>query len=187
MAASQRVQILTDKSEELSILSEFLRNPNLIEQLKEEVKKLNSLSDSEEQKLSEARNFLKQHNDLSNALEKEKLDFEEKKLSHDREVEYFNSQAQSKAEYLNSLSAELNTRAISQAETEKRHLEERKKLDFDKSEQERKNKEDLAKINADAENVKRNDAINQETKARLDAFENKLKETAAKMQGLVSE
>lgn len=89
MGASQRVQILTDESEKLSLLKAYLDNPSLIKELSEEVIKLNSLTKEQEEKLSQATKFLSEFDQKSkeisdaqelirnerNELEKNKGDF----------------------------------------------------------------------------------------------------------------
>jgi len=78
MATSQRVQILSDKSEEISILAQFLKNPRLIDELAAEVAKLNSLTEVEEARLHESKILIQQRDALAdaNASQKSKMEGE---------------------------------------------------------------------------------------------------------------
>jgi len=64
MVASTKIQSLSDRAEEISILREFLTNPNLCADLAAEVKKLNSLSADEESRHQEAKILIQQRDKL---------------------------------------------------------------------------------------------------------------------------
>lgn len=145
MATSQRVQLLTNKSEEISALVEFLRNPNLILELEAEVKKLNSLTEEEEARLHEAKILIQRKDSLEKEI----------KAKEDQ------------------MAAEATAHA-------NRLLEDRKVVDKYVLDEKAKIADALKELDQ-----KKLDADDRETKLRQ--YENKLKETAAKMKGLVGE
>lgn len=97
MAISQRVQLLSDNAQGVSILAEYLKNPNLVDQLTEDIKKLNALTEQEEQKASAARasiityEGLKKQQDRLDAdkaaHEKTVMDFEQVKSDYAAEIQ----------------------------------------------------------------------------------------------------
>lgn len=60
MVASNTVQILSNKSEEIAALMEFVKNPALADKLAQEVKKLNQLTEDEEKRLHDAQITIQQ-------------------------------------------------------------------------------------------------------------------------------
>ena len=86
MSTSQRVQILTDKSAELNLLTEFLRNPNLIAELSAEVKKLNSLTEAEESKVAEVREMFLNHPSLVRDIEQKTANLNDAIDAHNAQV-----------------------------------------------------------------------------------------------------
>lgn len=145
MVTSTRVQHLSNKSDEITTLMEFINNPNLVTELQEEIKKLNALTGDEEKQHHEAKILIQQRESLIKEI------------------------AQKKAE----MAAELD--------------EHKKGIALDKSELEKHVSETLAAI--DAEHTKLDDrkAAIDDHELRNKQWENKLKETAAKMKGLIGE
>lgn len=64
MTASQRVQILTDNLEGMKLLSQFLANPRLVDDLKKEVIALNKLTEQETGQLEEAKQTIKERDSV---------------------------------------------------------------------------------------------------------------------------
>ncbi len=64
VATSARIQQLTEGSNLLNILSEFLRNPKLIEELEAEEIRLNTLSVEEQKKLHDAQMLVQEYDKL---------------------------------------------------------------------------------------------------------------------------
>lgn len=130
MSASTRVQVLADKAEELSLLAEFLKNPDLITDLQDEIKKLNSLTADEEEKLVQARAELKGYAEKTAALKSERDQLDTDKENHE-------SAARLREERLDLYAAGLAAEATKQIDTaaaldakDKGLSEERKRLDI---------------------------------------------------------
>lgn len=83
MATSQRVQILTDKSQEYELMFEFLKDPRLLDKLKEEVILLNKLSVEEEARLHESRLLMEKKDRLEKDIEEAKRGMEREKADHE--------------------------------------------------------------------------------------------------------
>lgn len=83
MATSQRVQILTDKSQELEVIFEFFKNPKLIDQLKEEVIALNKLTIEEEARLHDARLLMEKKDRLEKDIEDGRRVMAKEKSDHE--------------------------------------------------------------------------------------------------------
>ncbi len=142
MVASTRIQALSNKADEISILREFLTNPNLAAELEAEVKKLNALSDEEESRHQEAKILMQQRDKLA-----AEIPVLQQQISTERGLHEAHLAASKEAfnQWLDSENAKL---AEANAALDKRKEE------------------------ADAEEL------------RLRQKANKLKETAAQMQGL---
>lgn len=142
MVASTRVQMLGNKSDEILVLIEFLKNPKLADQLAEEVVKLNMLTDEQEKQLQEAKLLIQSHATALKSYEELKKTMSDEYDAHIAKMEAerkdFDAQLDSEA---NAMDAEKTLLSEAQAANE-------------------------------AEIV------------RLKQWDNKLKETAAKIQGL---
>lgn len=72
MVASTNIQMLTNASDQVSVITEFMRNPAMVKRLEEEVRKLNALTADEEAKLHEAKIVIQQRDkanlELKNAI-----------------------------------------------------------------------------------------------------------------------
>lgn len=142
MVASHRVQMLGNKSDEILVLIEFLKNPKLADSLAEEVIKLNKLTEDEEKKLHESKLIIQSHATALKSYEDLK-----KKMADEYDAH------------------------IAKMEAERK--------DFDAQLDSEANAMDAEKTLL-SEKIAENDA---ET-VRLKQWDNKLKETAAKIQGL---
>lgn len=125
MAASQRVQILTDKSAELSALVEYIRNPNFIEELSAEVKKLNALTEFEENKAKDARVLIAKSEELQTDLQRQRDDIKAAKEVHEKRVSLFDDEVKKVRDTNESLKA----KELQQVETDKKHFGERQAID----------------------------------------------------------
>lgn len=181
MSASQRVQVLTNQSNELAILAEFIKNPKLIEELTAEVKKLNSLTESEEQKFNEAKEFIQKHSDLLADLNNQRNALAADKLAHENKVAAFMNDTKN----IRQLDVDLKAKDAIHSETEKRHSEDRKKIEEDRVKLARQNEQERASLGeVNAKNKKEKEFIESE-KARLIEFEKSLKDKARAMAALV--
>lgn len=68
MASSTRVQALTEVSDLISVIKEYLSNPKMADQLKEEVVRLNSLTEDEQNKHIEAKALMQKKNKLESEI-----------------------------------------------------------------------------------------------------------------------
>lgn len=145
MATSTRVQLLSDGSEGISVLKEFLSNPSLIDNLQEEVKKLNSLTEEEESKLQDAKLTIQSHQQKTKELQDLQDKITSDRAAHEQDI-------LSKTKDFNDYVASENQK--------------------------------LAEANADLDSKK---LAHEEEELRLKQYDNKLKETAAKIKGLAGE
>src|ERR1700742_1232780 len=83
MVASARLQALTEGSDHLKILSEFLSNPKLIDELSQEVVRLNKLSNEEEKKLHDAQLLVQEHDKLVKEIAAQRKLQADEKAAHD--------------------------------------------------------------------------------------------------------
>lgn len=183
MASSQRVQILSGQANELAILGEFIKNPKLIEDLTEEVKKLNALTASEEQKAKEAREYISKHVVLAEDIEKKNAALCAERESHERHVAEFSDRLSAVEKmHADAKAKEDNALLISKKnEKSQAALEEyRAKLD-------RQNSQERDKLALDLTAIKKTAVENEMEAGRLKRFEEKLKEKADRIKGLMSE
>lgn len=83
MATSTRVQILTDKVDELKVLKEYLDNPGLIQELEKEVIRLNALTEQEEQRLHESKILMQEKDKLKAEISAQERTLEKHKSDHE--------------------------------------------------------------------------------------------------------
>ncbi len=124
MSASQRVQILATKSEELNVLAEFIRNPGLIDELSAEILKLNALTEHEENKVKDARDLLAKSDALQVDLQAQRDDIKVKRNELSSAQELFKTDIQR----VTDTDAALKVKVQEQAEVDKRHEKERAEL-----------------------------------------------------------
>lgn len=187
MAVAQRVQILTDKAAELAVLSEYLKNPKLIDQLKEEVKSLNALTAEEEKKANEARGAIALHEAQKKELADQSSNLEDSKLAHAIEVGKFDTEKENTLSQLAAKKAELDALAVQLTGAQQTHALNASKLESDKADLLSKYEAAFAELTADKN-------ANEKTKLALDVRATELtkaeqahKEKAAKLKGLLTE
>lgn len=86
MVASAGVQKLTEGSDLLGILGEYLKNPDLIAQLQDEVVKLNTLNAEEEAQFNEAQILIQQRDSLTRQTDAQRQTLADEKTAHDAQV-----------------------------------------------------------------------------------------------------
>jgi hypothetical protein len=181
MSASQRVQILNDQSNSLSVLAEFIKNPDLISELEREVKRLNSLTELEEKKVAEARAFIQKHSEILADLKSKEDELNKRRAEHETDVAKFMNDTQD----IRNLDMQLKNKAIIQSETDKRHEDTRKSLEEQQGKMLRQNEQERAKLGDDrAQNKKDREHLDREA-IRLKEFEQTLKDKAKAMAALV--
>lgn len=181
MSASQRVQILNDQSNTLSVLAEFIKNPKLIEELEAEVKRLNSLTELEEKRVGEARAFIQNHVNLLADLKLREDALNKEQEEHKNNVSKFINDTQD----IRNLDMQLKNKDIIQNETDKRLEDTRKSLEEQQGKMLRQNEQERAKLGDErAQNKKDTEWVVKE-KARLAEFEQSLKDKAKAMAALV--
>lgn len=84
MAVSPRVQSLSSGADMVSILAEYISNPELIKNLQDEVVKLNALTSDEEKALVEAHQLIQQRTALFAEIEQTKKDFAQETETHNK-------------------------------------------------------------------------------------------------------
>lgn len=129
MSASQRVQILADKVEELSLLAEFIRNPNLISDLQEEIKKLNSLTLTEEAKLFQARKDLSEYEEKYSALQNERDQLDADKAAYEEQTAAKSAELSTLSENLDVVAKNQMQKDAEQDAREKQYLDARKEFE----------------------------------------------------------
>lgn len=129
MSASQRVQILSGGAEQLAVLSEYIKNPKLIEQLQDEVKKLNSLTADEESKVAQARKDLRDHAGKMDILQTSMEELAREQEAHKERVNADRSELSLRSESLDSRTKTQSDIDSRQDDKDKSHAEERKQLD----------------------------------------------------------
>lgn len=180
MSASQRVQILNDQSNSLSVLAEFIKNPNLIAELEAEVKKLNSLTALEESKVAEARDFIKKHAEVVADLAAKEAALLKDRAEHETDVAKFMNDTQD----IRNLDMQLKNKAIVQAETDKRLEDTRKSLEEQQGKMLRQNEQERSKLGDERTQNKKDTDWCAKEKARLQEFERSLQDKAKAMLAL---
>jgi len=114
MASSQRVQVLTDGSDLLKVLGEFLKNPKLIEELAAEVVKLNEITDQQSADLHKALTTIQQKDETAAELKKLRETIAAETSAHIKETEKrvaeFNTYIENNEKILADKKAELDAR-----------------------------------------------------------------------------
>ncbi len=174
MAVVGRIQVLADKAAELSVLAEFIKNPNLISQLQEEVKKLNSLTAEEEEKVAQARKDLREHAEKVEALTKERLSLEADKKSHTEYMEKTKDEFLAKQASIAIMKDHFDNKKNEQEAKDKTHAEERKKLDAQAAAlQKAVDDANIQLVNREA-GIKQAEAKNEATRINLEYEKKKL-------------
>ena len=86
MAVSQRVQLLSNKSDEISIITQFLTDPNLVKSLEDEVRRLNKLTEEEEARLHESKCTIQNIDQLKMDFQKLRAEMTTEKEIHDKKL-----------------------------------------------------------------------------------------------------
>lgn len=183
MAVSQSIQILDNKSQELSVLYDYIKNPNLIKELAEDIKKLNALSADEEKKAQEAREYIKKYDAMEKQMEAELDALAAAKKEHAAQVAGFSAEAgrvSTLAAAVDARTEALNMQGLQQAE-------ERKSLDAYRAKIDQQNTDERAKLKDDLQDIKDAKAAHAVEADRLAQYEKKLKEKAEKIRGLVAD
>lgn len=130
MSASQRVQILSGGAEQLAVLSEYIKNPKLIEQLQDEVKKLNSLTADEESKVAQARKDLRDHAGKMDILQTSMEELAREQEAHKSQVSIDTANIEASAKVLSLEKQYILDKETAHKDVIKQLSEERKQLDF---------------------------------------------------------
>lgn len=83
MVASTRIQALASGSDLVTILSEYLENPKLIDELSAEVVTLNTLTDEQSEQLEEAKILIQQRDALNKEIEAQRQTQADEKAAFD--------------------------------------------------------------------------------------------------------
>lgn len=181
MAASQRVQILNDKISELSLLAEYIRNPNLISDLADEIKKLNFLTKEEEDKAAEGRSLVEKRDVILKEFEDKHSKLALAQEDHDKRA----AELDSKATNLGENQAELDRKNAARLETEKYLSESKRQLEVDRDAMEKKLEEDRAALSIQAEKISSDRIRNEKEAQRLSDLDKALKEKTAVLKGIL--
>lgn len=87
MATSHRVQALDSGASLLGVLKEYLSNPKLIEELQDEVVKLNTLTDEKAAELHDAQILVQQRDKLTKEIAEQRKTLADEKEKHVAETE----------------------------------------------------------------------------------------------------
>lgn len=132
MVASARVQSLNNKSDEITVLLEFLNNPNLASDLAAEVKKLNSLTAEQEAQLHEAKILVQSKDSLVKEIEGKKLELASLLDEHNKKVSSdlgaFNKHVSDQTAALEKARADLDARKVEHDERETKLRQQENKL-----------------------------------------------------------
>lgn len=115
MVASARVQTLTEGAEYFKMLAEYLRNPQLVAELEDEVKNLNKLSLEEESQLSEAKFAIQQRDVIKMQVDQLQTSLLAERQSHDA---YLTEQRSKFDDYVAQVSAEVAEKKTEHAKKE---------------------------------------------------------------------
>lgn len=160
MAIGQRVQILVDEGTKISLMREYLKNPKIVDQLEEDIKRLNALGEQEAAKAVEARAAIALHESNKKELADQKNELETAKAAHAVDVEEFNRKSSALQEQQNAKEFSLCTREDALAEALKIHAQNVSQLEAQKLDLQKKSQEVFDRIAADKN-------TNEETKAAL--------------------
>lgn len=183
MAASQRVQVLSDRVTELSILAQYLANPKLIDELKAEVMALNTLTVQETAKMNDARAFMAKYDEMSAAynnkvdvLESDRKTFDKSVADLVDKIEAVNRQSTENAEKLAALTA-----------VDKALGEARATLNQAAADMDTRHADEWAKIQAAKDDIEKMNGSLTVERVRLASVDKALREKADKIKGLVAD
>lgn len=183
MAISQRVQLLSDNAYGVSILAEYLKNPKLIEQLADEIKKLNSLTEQEEKKASAARSSIITYDELKKQQEKLEAD----KLAHEKILSDFEQVKIIHAEEIQKQKDQLAENALQLDNAIKIHKKNVADLQDSTNELNKKHSSAISELEAEKTSLNKVAEANQAKSVELDKLQKNLKEKADKLQNLLTE
>ena len=86
MAQSQRVKALSDGSDMITVLAEYIKNPKIIKDLAQEVVDINKLTADEERLHTEAVMLLQQRDTLANEILLKKDELADELAKHERAI-----------------------------------------------------------------------------------------------------
>lgn len=183
MATSQRVQILDSKAQELSLLAEYLKNPDLISELSDEIKALNTLSADEEKKADEGRNLIKQRDSILAEIAAKQEALDEAQSEYEDNL----TALAQKTQALQDAQKDLDEKTKGYAAADNYLAQSRAQLEMDRKNHENKVAADeqnfvlrLAEIEAMADD-------NTKEQERLAELDKTLKDKAAKISAVVGE
>lgn len=181
MAVSQRVKILTEKAEELAVLKAFIEDPDLIDELVKETKKINSLGEDEAVKLQEAKDFMANKDEIFSDLEAQRKELAEATASFEAQMEAVSKTNEAESQRLSDLKSSLADKetALTKREKEVSVLmeevtvkEKALQKDFDSA---------MDKVKDGAEKNKLDAVANRDLAAQLETLRQKLKAKADAM------
>lgn len=183
MAQSQRVQILDNKSQELSVLAEYLKNPKLVQELAEEIKSLNALTKDEELKASEGRDLIKNRESILKEVQDKKDEVSRLQSVHDAVA----ADLAEKAKSLGNAQTELAAKEKGRADAENYLAKAKADFEVEKKTHAGNVQAHSDKVNSDLDKIKAQQDANHVEANRLDDLDKSLKEKAAKIKAMVGE
>lgn len=187
MSAANQIKILNDKGAEIALMQEYLKNPKMVDQLKEDIKQLHALSEEETKKSEEARQAIALHEAQKKELAEQSAKLENDKLEHAIEVGKFDTEKEDTLSQLAVKKAELDALAVQLTGAQQTHALNAAKLESDKANL-------LSKYDAAFSELTADKNANEKTKLALDVRATELakaeqahKEKAAKLKGFLTE
>lgn len=183
MAISQRVQLLSDNAQGVSILLEYLKNPKLVDQLTEDIKKLNALTEQEEQKAAAARSSVITYEGLKQ--QQEKLDAN--KAAHEKTVVDFQQVKSDHAAEIDKQKAGLSEREFQLGEIAKQHTLNAAKIEKDRADLLGKYDAAFAELTLEKAALEKTKSMQDVRATELAKAEQAIKEKAERLKGLLAE
>lgn len=183
MAQSQRFQILDNKSQELSVLAEYLKNPNLVQELAEEIKFLNALTKDEELKASEGRDLIKNREIILKEIQDKKDELYKLQSVNDTAL----SDIAEKTKSLGNAQSELAAKEKGRSDAENYLAKAKADFEVEKKNHASNVQAHSDKVNSDLEKIKAHQDANYAEANRLDDMDKSLKEKASKIKAMVGE
>lgn len=187
MTVSQKLQILEKKAEDLSVLAEYLKNPSLMQELRQDIKDTYAFSESERLKAEEAKRIIADSEATQKDLSEREVILSQKQEAHEKFVKESFNRIETEKENLFKMKAALDARTIEQAETDEKHAKDRANILDVKNNFAAQSTKDKASIVIAIDTIERDKKANESEAARLSEWREKLTKKSTQLREATSD
>lgn len=175
-----------DNLNALNDLIELVKNPKLLTAAQKEYRKQIALTEAEETKASEARDYIAKHETFSKKLQSKVADLETDKALHENKVSEFNESANLRKKELQDLSDTLDKKSAGLSDKEKQLKSLQDNLETLKTSQEQMEREALNDLAKQKAKISKDQESNELEAQRLSVLRAELQQKADKIRESVT-